>query len=137
MGLRGSISLRPLFFVGLGILLACSKAQPTASATEYGEPIGIDLGANLMVAVAAEKGHDVPGAAVPELAVTFAGVQKDCTVDKFTSLEVAVKDGVIAAPSDPKMSATAACVAKSVDGKHIKSLASSKLLIQVTPKTTK
>lgn len=116
----------------VALVLGCSKPAPTPE--EFGEPIGIELaGASWMVAVAAEKGHEIPGTAVPELATAFASAQT-CTVDKFGSLNVAVKDGKLSAPVDPKMDPASACVARAIDGKAIKTIAATKLLVQIAPK---
>jgi hypothetical protein len=111
-------------------IASCAKA---ASVEEFGEPIGIDLsGANLMVAVAAEKGHELPAAAVPELASALVGVQR-CGIKEMASVHAAVKDGALSAPPDAKRKAAGACVASAIDGKPVKSLSSMKLLIQVAP----
>jgi hypothetical protein len=100
---------------------------------EFGEPLGIELsGTNLMVAVAAEKGHDIPAAAVPQLATAFASVQH-CAIKEMASVHAVVKDGALSAPPDAKRGATSACVAQAIDGKPITSLSATKLLIQIAP----
>jgi len=110
--------------------VGCTKA---ANAVEFGEPIGIEItGANVMVAVAAEHGHEIAAASIPELATALASV-KQCAVTGLASVHAAVKDGVISAPPDSKQDAASACVARAIDGKPVKSLSSSKLLVQVAP----
>ncbi len=122
-------------WIALLIVVGCSKPAPAVE--EFGEPIGIELaGASWMVAVAPEKGHEIPGTAVPELATAFASAQA-CTVDKFGSLNVAVKDGKISAPADAKMDPASACVARAIDGKPMKTIGAMKLLVQIAPKASK
>ncbi len=118
------------------MLVGCTKTESTgrASTDAFGEPIGIELsGANLMVAVAAEKGHEIPANAVPELASALAGVQKGCTISAVAQVTATVKDGALSAPTDAKMDASSACVAKAIDGKGVKSLTPGKILFQVAP----
>jgi hypothetical protein len=126
--------MRPFFVLTIAFATSCAKAP---SGDEFGEPIGIDLsGANLMVAVAAEKGHELPATAVPELASALVGVQR-CGIKEMASVHAAVKDGALSASPDAKRNAMAACVASVMDGKPVKSLAPMKLLIQVAPAKAK
>ena len=119
-------------WIAVCLVVGCSKPAP--SVEEFGEPIGIEIsGASWVVAVAPEKGHEITAASVPELATAFAGA-KSCTVDKLASLNAAVKDGKISAPADPKMDAASACVARAIDGKPIKTIAPTKMLVQLAPK---
>jgi len=111
-------------------IAACTKAS--GGGAEFGEPVGIELsGANLMVAVAPEKGHEIPASAVPELASALAGVQRGCTIQDTAQVTATVKDGAIAAPQTPTMDAASACVAKAIDGKNVKSVPAGKILIQI------
>ena len=122
--------MRVLIVLTIAGVAGCSKA---ASVEEFGEPLGIELsGTNLMVAVAAEKGHDIPAAAVPQLATAFASAQH-CAIKEMASVHAVVKDGALSVPPDAKRSAASTCVAQAIDGKPITSLSATKLLIQVAP----
>jgi hypothetical protein len=110
---------------------ACSK-KTEDSKTEFGEPVGIDLG-GLHVAVAAEKNHDIAPPQVLEIASAVGSVERDCKIRAFVSLTATVKDGTISAPQSASLDPAAACVAKTIDGKSAKSLAAGKILLQIVP----
>src|SRR5919108_555746 len=92
------------------LLVACSK-HPVADDTQWGEPVGLDLaGEDLMAAIAVEAGHDLPSNAMPELATAMAGVTKACPSIKTIgssalTIKMSVKDGSIVSPPDPKSEA--------------------------------
>jgi len=127
-------------------LLACSKknAPPHGETDEvqFVDPVGIELsGENVMGAVAAEAGHAIPNEAVPELATALVAALKACpevktTANALVSVRLDVEGGALHAP-DEKRDALNACVAKAMDGKPIKNIAPTKLLVQIAPKERK
>jgi hypothetical protein len=125
------------------LLFALASCKRGADDTKWGEPVGIDLtGQDVMAAVAIEAGHEIDGAAVPELATALAGVTKACPAIKTIgtnalSIRMSVKDGTIAAPTDPDSDALAQCVSRELDGKPAKKLGTTKLLVQIVAKEKK
>lgn len=121
---------------------ACSKPQP-ADDTKWADPVGIDLaGQDLMAAIAAEAGHDLDAAAIPDLAMALSGAGKACpgvaTLGaNVLTIRLSVKGGALAAPADAKAAPLGACVAAALDGKPVRKLADGKLMIQLGPKERK
>jgi hypothetical protein len=125
----------------LVLCVSCKKEQPVDQ-TKFGDPVGIELqGEGLMGAVAAEAGHEIPASAVPELATALVAATKACpdlkaTVvsGKYVSVRATVKDGTIQSPPDGNREPLDACVAKAMDGKPVKTLPSTKILVQIASK---
>ena len=121
--------------------VACSRKQ--ADDTKWGEPVGIELaGQDMLAAVAVEAGHDLDAAAVPELATALLGVTKACPDIKSIgsnalSIRMSVKDGVLASPPDPASEPLSQCAARALDGKPAKKLGTTKLLVQIVAKDKK
>ncbi len=128
------------FWIFAFALVACKKG---ADDTKWGEPVGIELaGQDMMAAVAVEAGHDLDTAAVPELATALAAVTKACPAIKTIgsnalSLRMSVKDGTLVSPPDPESDALAQCVARELDGKPAKKLGTTKLMMQIVAKEKK
>jgi hypothetical protein len=125
------------------MLLGCSKQQQVADDTKWGEPVGIELsGEDMVAAVAVEAGHNLDAAAVPELAGAMANVTKACPSIKSIgssalTIKMSVKDGAIVSPPDPKGDALGQCVAGALDGKPATKLGNGKLMIQFAGKEKK
>lgn len=120
------------------LLAACNKKQ--ADATKWGEPVGIELaGQDVMAAVAVEAPNEIDSAAMPELATALSAVAKSCpdvkTIGTNTiSIKMSAKDGVLVAPTDPTSDALSQCVTHELDGKPAKKLGTTKLYIQIAQK---
>ena len=134
-----SIWLPALFclFVAAG----CSKTASREDAT-YGEPVGIEINQTFTVAVAAEQGHDLDTAVVPELATALSSAAKGCPElrdhlegGKVVSLHMVAKDGVLSATPDP-LDPSSTCLAHGLDGKRAPKLGTAKLFLQVGVKDT-
>lgn len=128
------------FLIFAFALASCRKG---ADETKWGEPVGIELaGQDVMAAVAVEAGHNLDSAAVPELASALVGVTKACPAIKTIgtnalSIRMSVKDGTLASPPDPESDALAQCVSRELDGKPAKKLGTTKLLVQIVAKEKK
>lgn len=133
--------MRGLRVLALFLLLGCSKRGEAE--TKWGDPVGIELaGQDLMAAVATEAGHDLDAAAVPELATALAGAAKACpdlkTIGSNTmTLRLSVKGGALLCPPDPKSDPLGQCVAGALDGKPVTKIGNGKLMIQFAGKEAK
>ncbi len=96
----------------------------------------------LAIAVAAEQGHELDAAVVPDLATALSSAAKACPElrdhlqgGQVVTLHMAAKDGVLSAAPDP-LDPSSTCLAHGLDGKRAAKLGTAKLLLQFGAKDT-